>query len=247
MTSPARRFAAWLACAMVVLSACLMAPVRADDERVRPQGQPVQASAVIDADFGVSTRQPGLRRRVAMYQWQRDDDGYRAVWSERWIDPSGHDPAHANPPAASIPGRSWLAERITLDGQPLDADVVRRLGRWHPFRPGFSRLSARQSATFQPEGDGLGSAENPMAPAIGDLRIHWDELRLPPLADTLNLHEGRWVVVAGTRQATDHRAHPAGAALAAANTDQEWTWPRWGSWLLLFAAMVWLLWRRRRA
>lgn len=245
MIAPAWRFAAWLACAMSMLFACATGPAQADDERVRPLGQPTTASALVDADFGVSTRQPGLRRRVQMYQWQRDGVGYRALWSERWIDSTGHDRAHANPPAPSIAGRSWQAERITLDGHPLDADIVRQLGRWQRFRPGFSRLSGRQSATFQPEGDGLGSAENPMAPAIGDLRIHWDELRLPPLADKLNLHQGRWVLVAGANPAAAQRP-PAAAAAAAADAEAAWRWPRWGSWLL-FGTAAWLLWRRWRS
>lgn len=244
MTAPAWRFAARLACAMSMLFACATGPAQAEDERVRPQGQPNTVSALVDADFGVSTRQPGLRRRVQMYQWQRDGVGYRALWSERWIDSSGYDRAHANPPAPSIAGRSWMAERITLDGHPLDADTVRQLGRWQRFRPGFSRLSGRQSATFQPEGDGLGSAENPMAPAIGDLRIHWEELRLPPLADKLNLHQGRWVLIAGATAASDS---PLAAAEPVAVVGFGWSWPRWGSWLLLLAAAAWLLWRRWRA
>ena len=134
--------------------------------------------------------------------------------------------------------------RITLDGHPLDADTLRQLGRWQRFRPGFSRLSGRQSATFQPEGDGLGSAENPMAPAIGDLRIHWEELRLPPLADKLNLHQGRWVLIAGATAASDS---PVAAAEPVAVVGFGWSWPRRGSWLLLLAAAAWLLWRRWRA
>lgn len=209
----------------------------------RPQGQPVAAQQPQDPDFGVSTRHMGLRRRVAMLQWQRDGDGYRTVWSERWIDSTDHAPGHANPYAPSMQNRTWLAERVTLDGYPLDADVVRRLGRWQRFRPGFSRLSRRQAAIFQPEGDGLGSAENPMAPAVGDLRIHWEALQLPPLAGRLNLHEGRWVVVARTRTAA-HLA-PTSAAAPAGTQESGRPWARWGSWLL-FAAAAGLLWRRWR-
>ena len=151
--------------------------------------------------------------------------------------------------AVRVDGRPTVAGdgRVALAVQdPLDARVIRRLGRWHRFRPGFSRLSQRQSATFQPEGDGLGSAENPMAPAIGDLRIHWDELRLPPLGDKLNLHDGRWVLVAGAKQPVDFRQYASGTDPATMPAEPAARWPRWGSWLL-FAIAAWLLWRRWRA
>jgi hypothetical protein len=46
--------------------------------------------------------------------------------------------------------------------------------------------------TFQPEGDGLGSAENPLDPQVGDLRIRWRELVLPPLQGRIVLRDGRW-------------------------------------------------------
>jgi MYXO-CTERM domain-containing protein len=48
------------------------------------------------------------------------------------------------------------------------------------------------AVTFQPEGDGLGSADNPLAPEIGDLRIRWRELVLPSLQGQVRLVAGRW-------------------------------------------------------
>ena len=66
------------------------------------------------------------------------------------------------------------------------------LGEWKPFRPSFNALPGNLAATFQPQGDGLGPAEDPMAPEVGDLRIHWRELRLPPLGDRIVLEAARW-------------------------------------------------------
>src|SRR3546814_11788754 len=82
------------------------------------------------------------------------------------------------------------------------------------------------SATFQPEGDGLGSAENPLAPEVGDLRITWRAFKLPPLADRLELRDGKWTL----RETT---ATPTAVASAAQPVQPQ---PRrWPTWLLLVA------------
>ena len=67
------------------------------------------------------------------------------------------------------------------------------------FRPGFSALPGNLAVTFQPEGDGLGSAENPLDPQVGDLRIRWRELVLPPLQDRIVMRDGRWRLPAQQR------------------------------------------------
>src|SRR3546814_4944058 len=66
------------------------------------------------------------------------------------------------------------------------------------------------SATFQPEGDGLGSAENPLAPEVGDLRITWRDFKLPPLADRLELRDGKWTLreTTATPTAVESEAQP---------------------------------------
>src|SRR3546814_13476586 len=80
------------------------------------------------------------------------------------------------------------------------------------------------SATFQPEGDGLGSAENPLAPQVGDLRITWRALVLPPLAERLVLRDGQWTL--RTPEAASQVVDPdAGPQAASSGTDREW--PRW--------------------
>lgn len=155
-----------------------------------PEGVPVTDEVVRDNEFGVSARHFGLERRVAMYQWTRNGQAYAQVWSERAIDSRGFAPGHDNP-ALPLRSRRWIAA-ISLDGKPLDAGVIERFGQWRVFRPGFSALPGNLAATFQPEGDGLGSAENPLDPQVGDLRIHWRELTLPPLQGRIVLRDGRW-------------------------------------------------------
>jgi hypothetical protein len=168
----------------------------------QPQGEPSFSGFVEDHDFGVRTSQFGLDRRVEMFQWQRDgDDRYEQVWKPALVDASGFAPGHDNPLSFPLESRRWWATDVTLDGKPLDLAVLKALGQWQDFRPGFTRLPANLAATFQPEGDGLGSSINPLDPKIGDLRIYWRELHLPPLAGHVELRDGRWQLSARTEKA----------------------------------------------
>ncbi|HEX2083474.1 MAG TPA: hypothetical protein VHF86_08350, partial [Xanthomonadaceae bacterium] len=82
------------------------------------------------------TRELGLQRRVEMYQWRKADGGYVRVWSDAPIPSAAHDPQHANPGEFPIRTRYWIAPRVTLDGRPLQDDVLKEFGRWQVFRPG---------------------------------------------------------------------------------------------------------------
>lgn len=157
-----------------------------------PEGEARSNGELRDPDFRVATRQFGLERRVEMYQWRAGDAGYRRVWNQSPIDSADFAPGYENPPAVPIPSQRWWAPDPTLDEAPLDASVLKSLGQWRLFRPGFSRLPANLAATFQPEGDGLGTAENPLDPQIGDLRVSWRELALPPLAGHVAIRNGAW-------------------------------------------------------
>lgn len=157
-----------------------------------PAATPEPDATVRDPDFGVAARHYGLQRKVEMFQWRlRADGGYERAWSEAALDSSAFAPGHDNPPFP-LRNRQWLAKEVRVDGLPLDPAVLSTLGRWMPFRPSFNALPGNLAATFQPQGDGLGTAENPMAPQVGDLQVHWRELRLPPLADRIVRDRDRW-------------------------------------------------------
>lgn len=158
-----------------------------------PAAEPELAEPLRDPDFGVRTDEPGLERVVEMYQWQAAGGGYTRDWSARPVDSAAFVPGHDNPPFP-LQGKRWLPATVTVDGRPLDPVVLEKLGEWKEFRPSFSALPGNLAATFQPEGDGLGSAENPLAPEIGDLRVHWRERVLPLLADRIELRSGTWVL-----------------------------------------------------
>lgn len=199
--------------------------------------------ALRDPDFGVVARGAvGLERRVEMYQWQRDGEGYRRDWSVRAIDSTGFVPGHENPPAIPLRSRRWNPGRILVDGKPVAPDAVEALARWHVLRPDFSALPGNLSATFQPEGDGLGSAANPMRPEVGDLRITWRELRMPQSYDGLVLRDGRWELDAAA-VASAGRAREAGTRPARAG----FGWMLLGALAAAVLAAAWLLRRRRRS
>jgi uncharacterized membrane protein YecN with MAPEG domain len=177
---------AWVAALALSLAACVC------HAQTGPEGVPVSDEVVRDAEFGVSARHFGLERRVAMYQWRANGPGYEQVWSETPIDSTGYAPGHENPPFP-LRGKRWIARRVMLDGKLLDRSAVEQLGQWRLFRPNFSALPGNLAATFQPEGDGLGTAENPLAPQVGDLRVGWRELVFPPLEGRVLLQDGVWI------------------------------------------------------
>jgi hypothetical protein len=206
-----------------------------------PLGAPQPDKTLRDAEFGVVARHLGLERRVEMLQWQASPAGYAKTWSEQPIDSSRFAPGYGNPGAMPLRGRRWVAETVLVDGKPLDPEVLRALGEWHEFRPSFSALPGNLAATFQPEGNGLGSAENPLDPRIGDLRIHWRELVLPPLDDKVVLKNGRWQLV--------DPQPPSQALAGAAPRDAPDTSPRRAAWLFggaVFALVFAFVAHRRR-
>ncbi|TKR31088.1 hypothetical protein FCE95_13570 [Luteimonas gilva] len=171
---------------------CLLLFAAAAAAQQAPAGLPQPDKSPRDAEFGVVSRKFGLERRVEMYQWREAEQGYEKVWSAVPIASAGFARGHDNPKDIPLPSRRILPATISIDGKPLDPEAISRLGEWRGFRPNFSALPGNLSATFQPEGDGLGSAENPLDPQIGDLRVTWRELALPALDGRLALEGGVW-------------------------------------------------------
>jgi hypothetical protein len=113
------------------------------------------------------------------------------------------------------------------------------------LQPNFSKIPANLAASFQPEGHGLGSAENPLDPQIGDVRISWRELVLPPLADKVALSEGVWRRVASSMPGSPADPNPGAAtAMREAGRTQR-LWPVFGGGFVVIVAIVVAL--RRRA
>lgn len=207
---------------------------------------PKPGPAIRDPDFRVETRQFGLDRRVEMLQWRRSDAGYARVWNAAPIDSTAFDAAHRNPGELPIGSERWWANGATLNGKPLAPEVLRTLGEWREFRPSYRRLPANLSATFQPDGDGLSSSENPLDPQIGDLRVTWRELTLPPLLGKIEMRAGAWhptpnAALPPKPEIVEEAIEP--AAEVAALSLQWWLWGVGG---LVGVALVTLVTFRRR-
>jgi len=233
------RSLAALGMTVVLLLAATAATAQTD-----PEGFPDPGAPLVDPDFKVGTRQFGLDRRVEMYQWRLGENGYERVWHGALIDSAGFDSAHANPPTLPIENRRWWAEVPTLDGAPLEQAILRSLGEWRVLRPNFSRLPANLAASFQPEGEGLGSAENPLEPQVGDVRVSWRELVLPPLAGKVIQRDGTWVLVKDPEDADNASTTETSASTKPGHAQR--VWPFFAGGLLIIAAIVVAVQRRRR-
>ncbi len=236
------------AAALSLLAAVLMSGALAQTpDEDEPMDPPKPGQVLRDRDFGVSTRQFGLERQVEMHQWRGDREGYSRVWHAAPIDSAGFAPGHHNPPKVPLQSQRWWAQDATLDGRPIDVSVLQTLGQWRVFRPNFSRLPANLAASFQPEGDGLGSAENPLDPQIGDLRIQWRELHLPPLDDKVELRDGRWQLTPdAAERALDVARDPVVVELPGDQDRKLLPWLLAGAVALAMAALAWRRARRRR-
>lgn len=228
--------------ALLALGLLLVAGALHAQEASEPEGEPDSGGVLNDRDFGVDTRKFGLDRRVEMYQWRQGDGGYERVWNAAPIDSSGFAPGHQNPSDLPLANRRWWAPRPTLDGRPLDDDVLRSLGEWRVLHPNFSRLPANLAASFQPEGEGLGSAENPLDPQIGDVRVSWRELVLPPLVGKVALRDGSWRRVSFPDAADPN---PGATSPLREQGRTQRMWPLFGGALVLLVAVAVAL--RRRA
>lgn len=198
---------------------------------------PAPVGTARDDEFGVGSHQPALERRVWMWQWQATPSGVQGAWSDHLL--PAPDAAHRNPLRWPLPAEEWRVAQVLLDGRPLEDSAVRALGAWQGFRPSFDALPPNLAASFQPEGDGLGTADDPQHPAIGDLHVAWREWRLLPLSGRVQLDGNVW------RLRPAASAAPTVVAAAAADTPPS----RHLAWLLAAGvavlALVLLLLRRR--
>ncbi len=245
MKSSRAAFALSLVCVLWMGAAFAQA-----DAVEEPMDPPQAGGALRDRDFGVVTHQFGLDRQVEMFQFQRraDGSGYSRVWNAAPIDSSRFAAGHENPAKMPLDSRRWLADEATLDGKAIDPAVLQTLGQWRVFRPNFSRLPANLAASFQPEGDGLGSAENPLEPRIGDVRIYWRELLLPPLQDKVELRNGRWQLAPGAAaQALSAERASTVVELPGDEDRTLFAWLLAGVVAVVGVGLVWRRVRRRRA
>lgn len=193
--------------ASIVVLLALSQVALAQAEPAKPQGTIESGVVVSDPDFHVGGTAIGLERRVEMLQWQRADSPaplhYVRAWVAGVVDSSRFDARHRNPGDLPFNGARWWTTQAKLDGHPVDAAVLGALDAWTPIEPDPARLPANLAASFQPDGDGLSTSQDPRHPQIGDVRVRWRQIVTAAAPVGIVLIDGRWdlpenVAVVGT-------------------------------------------------
>ena len=231
---------------VIVFAFCMsvMSIVSADVTSGQSSGLARYDQILKDQQFGVVSRESGLRRQVSMLQWEKIGNVYRQVWKETLVDSSAYDELHRNPEAMPLANQQWDA-KASLNGVQLSTDIIETLGTWKSFRPNFSALPGNMSATFQPEGEGLGTAENPTQPEVGDLRIVWSQRVLPEMTGKLRLVNGAWVMNPISKPAAKPDSNIT-TTNTATESNSRWLYFWLGVGLMLIALIARILLRRKR-
>jgi len=172
-----------LAAALLAL-VCALSAQQALALPVAVSGELAVREELRDPQFGMAARAPGLRRIVAMWQWQeqRDAQGarsYAPAWSEQPIDSRAFagNGTYANP-ALPFTSAQWWSATATLGGDPVAPELLATVDDWQALPVDASSLPENLAAVFRVDGDVLFSGEDAQHPQIGDLRVRWQVL--PP-------------------------------------------------------------------
>lgn len=228
-----------IACLLLLLAVASAAWAQAPDMPVRPR----PSERLVDPEFGIASEAYALRREVQMLQWVPDAQGDRLDWRDAVVPSTGLAAGPRNPAALPFVAIQWQAGARMPDGVELPHALIAQLGEWRLLHPDPARLPPNLAATFQPAGDVLTSAADPMAPQAGDLRLRWSELVLPDGVGFIE-NDGRW---GPSQAAIDHDV--GGQAAPSTLLPVDASGPRWRYWLaaaLLLAFVAALAWRQHR-
>ena len=135
---------------------------------VHVTGRAATETALIDPVFGVAAKALRLRRKVEMYQWQKDDS---KVWSERVIS-SARD---KNPSSMPYQNAEQLAAEVRLGAFTLPAAAVRKIDKAQPLLISSKLTLPKELAgRVLRQDNALYISKNPASPQIGDLRISFE-------------------------------------------------------------------------
>lgn len=155
---------------------------------VHVTGKATAAGPIEDGDLGLSfADQLAVVRTVEMYQWKEKKEekkqenvggsetttttySYSRVWTEEAIDSSSftHPEGHENP-AMPFSSTRYAAGDARLGGFTLDSSTLDSVDASKPLKP-------EPPEGWLASGGNLYRGENPSAPAIGDVRVHYTSL-----------------------------------------------------------------------
>lgn len=240
-------------CVMLAISGVAFAQDSADDFTNSDPKVIVTKGILKDPEFRVESRKLGFRRDVEMLQWAREEGEYVKRWRDARMPDEGFDAAHRNPPMPLLRSAVWLSKDATIDGKPVDPSVLMSLGQWIRMRPSFSKVPYRWSRRFEPDGDGMSNSDNPLEPAIGDVRITWSEMFVPTLERQVVYANGLWQLTENlkidyaTREELLRQSHADDARINLNNfLFRVWSWAALALFLGLLTARIYLNHRKAR-
>ena len=225
-----------------------------DDDFTNSDPKVVVTKGILkDPEFRVESRKLGFRRDVEMLQWTREEGEYVMRWRDARIPDESFDADHRNPPMPLLRSAIWLSDDATIDGKPVDPAVLMSLGQWIRMRPSFSKVPYRWSLRFEPDGDGMSNSDNPLEPAIGDVRITWSEMFVPTLERQVVFANGMWQLTDSlsidyaTREQLLRQSHQDEARITLNNfLFRFWSWAAMTLFATLLIARIYLNYKKAR-
>lgn len=175
------------------------------------------AEPVLDPDFGVQAQALALRRQVEMFQWvetretrrERGADGvyreveeyrYERTWDDDYVDSSQfkQPQGHSNPPPPAFSGGTYRSADVRLGGYPVHADIVWKIEGWQAVPVTPDDITPNLAASFRSVDGWLYSGDSLQSPALGDVRVRFEQLPEGPLSLIAALDEG-WLTPAKLR------------------------------------------------
>ncbi len=167
-----------------------------DGKLVHITGPTVAGSEPADPAFGLAVSAIKLRRDVEMYQWTEEKKSetqkklggseetvttytYKKEWSSGLIDSSEfHKPdGHTNPGELPVESETFTADGVTVGDYTLPDSLIEKIEDYHALpitKKTKSEVTADLPAPVTISNDGFFVGQDPKAPAVGNLRIHFE-------------------------------------------------------------------------
>ena len=162
-------------------------------------GEATTDEEVRDPYFQVQVAALRLERRAEMYQWKEETSTkkrknvggsetreteyrYKKAWSQSLISSSNfkRSQGHENPTSMPVKSADFQAEVIQLGEFRLPAELARKISDDQDIvltEEDFAKLSEEDRARFKLHDGGLYLGSNPDSPAIGDVRVRFEQVK----------------------------------------------------------------------
>lgn len=174
---------------------------------VHMTGEVTVEGALKDGKFGVEAPAVKLRRTAEMYQWKESSKSetkkklgggeettttysYSKGWEESLISSSNFKKpeGHVNPSSKSVASKIWMAKPVQLGAFTLSDSQVSSLNAWEGLAVAGEEVAGGVAEARVVNG-GYYIGKNPGSPAIGDVRISFEQV-LPGMVSLVSQQKG---------------------------------------------------------